>query len=59
MWPVAGSCLGRAIAIAGAMDFEYIVAKHEMVKKSCGCMAHGQTRKRPCAEFMRKMKRGL
>ena len=38
---------------------EYIVAKHKMVKESCGGMAHDQARERPCAEFMRKMKRGL
>src|SRR6516225_4766087 len=42
MWLVASSCLGRAIAITGGHRLEYFVAKHKMVKESCGCMAHGQ-----------------
>src|SRR6476619_2497159 len=54
-----GLLLGTCHCNRRGHGLEYIVAKHEMVKKSCGCMTDSQTRERPCAEFVRKMKRGL
>src|SRR6478752_3142203 len=56
---VCGLLLGTCHCNRRGHGFEYIVAKHEMVKKSCSCVAHDQASKRPSAEFMPKMKRGL
>jgi hypothetical protein len=36
----------------GGHTLQHIIAKHEVVKESCGRMAHGQGSERPCAEFM-------
>ena len=51
--------LGTCLCNRRGHGFEYIVAKHEMMKESCSRMAHDQASERPCTDFMRKMKRGL